>query len=213
MSDLRANYDRLDEMASQLSKIGDRLKAVDDKDDSSADDFGDGVLLAAVRKFVKGWRDGRTEITEGIDGLSANLKKAADAYRKYDEAFKKDGSTPARTPLPTGRNATRPGWSEHDARHRARRARTVHRWWRTERTERAGRSGARRGAWPRRRSRPRWPSARDRARRHHRTRPERSRSARPRPRPAARPTAGSRSDDRSDETHESTDTEPHGPDR
>lgn len=93
MSDLRADLDALDALANRLGGLVGDLERVDGREDFSEEDFGPGVLLGAVRRFAEGWRDGRTEITDGLRDLGKTLTGYVGELRKYEGTFAGGGSS------------------------------------------------------------------------------------------------------------------------
>lgn len=89
MTDLYVDADALKELASQLRGIKEALESA--KDDFNAYDgrLGSKKIEGALDGFVSDWRDGRKKIIEGIDGLLARIKGAAEAYREQEAALSK----------------------------------------------------------------------------------------------------------------------------
>lgn len=110
--DLRVDPDALDKLATDITRIASKLRAVDQKEDFLPEDFGNGVLLSALHKFTSGWKDGRKEIVEDINALSDALKEAAQNYRELDMCFNPDGTNSTNDrpePEPQTETTTTPG--------------------------------------------------------------------------------------------------------
>jgi hypothetical protein len=55
--------------------------------------LGSAVVAEALEDFVTGWRDGRRQIVDSIEGLAAMLAQAAQAYLSTDAAVCPAGSS------------------------------------------------------------------------------------------------------------------------
>ena len=87
MADLYVDVDALTELARQLEAVKAALQHT--KDDVNAYDarLGSDRIEGALDDFVSGWRDGRRQLIEGIDGLRARLQGAVEAYLEQEAAL------------------------------------------------------------------------------------------------------------------------------
>ena len=87
MADLYVDVDALAELARQLEAVKAALEAT--KRDVNAYDarLGSERIEGALDDFVSGWRDGRRQLIEGIDGLATRLQGAIEAYLEQEAAL------------------------------------------------------------------------------------------------------------------------------
>lgn len=114
--DIEVDYVALDQLSTKLKSISTDMRHIDDAADFSPADFGNGVLLDAVRRFSNGWRDGREQLNDGVEKLAETVAGIAVEYERLDKRFREGGTT---TPAPTnGRSlagappvsGVAPGW-------------------------------------------------------------------------------------------------------
>ncbi|WP_129840767.1 hypothetical protein [Streptomyces sp. RFCAC02] len=60
----------LTEFAPQLREVKDYMNRTGDTFDSYNDSFGDDRVVDALDSFVSGWKDGRGDISEQLEGLA-----------------------------------------------------------------------------------------------------------------------------------------------
>ena len=87
MADLYVDVDALAELARQLEAV--KAALADTKDDVNAYDarLGSKGIEDALDDFVSGWRDGRRQLIEGIDGLRTRIEGAITTYREQEAAL------------------------------------------------------------------------------------------------------------------------------
>ncbi len=87
MADLYVDVDALTELARQLSAVKAALQST--KGDVNAYDprLGSERIEDALDDFVFGWRDGRRQLIEGIEGLAARLTGAVETYTEQEAAL------------------------------------------------------------------------------------------------------------------------------
>ena len=87
MADLSVDVDALTELARQLEAVKAALQ--DTKGDVNAYDarLGSDRIADALDDFVSGWRDGRQQLIEGIEGLGTRLAGAVETYREQEAAL------------------------------------------------------------------------------------------------------------------------------
>ena len=87
MADLYVDVDALTELARQLEAVKAALAATKGDVDAYDARLGSDRIEGALDDFVSGWRDGRRQLMEGIDGLRARLAGAIEAYREQEAAL------------------------------------------------------------------------------------------------------------------------------
>ena len=87
MADLYVDLEALTALAAQLEAV--RAALADTKDSVNAYDarLGSKRIEEALDDFVSGWRDGRQQLTEGIEGLRVRLQGAAETYAEQEAAL------------------------------------------------------------------------------------------------------------------------------
>ncbi len=84
MADLQVDLDGLSALASTLQRIGSRLDGARAELRSAGDDLGDEQVVSAVERFESRWRDGRQDIADNGEALSAMLTESVRTYRQAD---------------------------------------------------------------------------------------------------------------------------------
>ena len=87
MADLYVDVDALSELARQLEAVKAALAATNEGVNVYDARLGSARIEGALDDFVSGWRDGRRQLIEGIDGLRARLLGAIEAYREQEAAL------------------------------------------------------------------------------------------------------------------------------
>lgn len=84
MADLVVDLDGLSALAGALGRIGDRLDGARAELRGAADEMGDEQVAEALERFESRWRDGRKDISENAEALTAMLTESAATYRRAD---------------------------------------------------------------------------------------------------------------------------------
>ncbi len=87
MADLYVDVDALAELARQLEAVRAALEHTKDSINAYDARLGSDRIADALDDFVSGWRDGRRQLIEGIDGLRARLTGAVETYREQEAAL------------------------------------------------------------------------------------------------------------------------------
>lgn len=87
MAELYVDVDALGELARQLSSVKAALASTKGDVDAYDARLGSERIEGALDDFVSGWRDGRRQLIEGIDGLAARLAGAVEAYIEQEAAL------------------------------------------------------------------------------------------------------------------------------
>lgn len=84
MADLVVDLDGLSALAGALGRIGDRLDGARSELRGAADEMGDEQVSDALERFESRWRDGRKDIAENAEALTAMLTESVATYRRAD---------------------------------------------------------------------------------------------------------------------------------
>ena len=87
MADLYVDVDALTELARQLKAVRAALEHTKDSVNAYDAHLGSDRIESALDDFVSGWRDGRRQLIEGIDGLRARLRGAIETYLEQEAAL------------------------------------------------------------------------------------------------------------------------------
>lgn len=87
MADLYVDVDALTQLARQLESVKAALTAAKDEVNSYDARLGSARIENALDDFVSGWRDGRKQLIEGIDGLRQRIAGAIETYRQQEAAL------------------------------------------------------------------------------------------------------------------------------
>ena len=87
MADLYVDVDALTELARQLEAVKAALEHTKDSVNAYDARLGSDRIEGAIDDFVSGWRDGRRQLIEGIDGLRARLQGAVETYLEQEAAL------------------------------------------------------------------------------------------------------------------------------
>ena len=87
VADLYVDVDALAQLARQLGAVRAALARAERSLGADRARLGSARIGAALDDFVSGWRDGRRQLIEGIDGLAARVAGAIEAYREQEAAL------------------------------------------------------------------------------------------------------------------------------
>lgn len=84
--DLAVSLAGLSDLAADLESIKDRVKDTGRVNRTLGHgELGPGPAEAALDDFVRGWKDGRTEIEAGLDSVSKMARRVVEELTKRDE--------------------------------------------------------------------------------------------------------------------------------
>jgi hypothetical protein len=83
-ADLNVDLDGLEQFASQVRSVRDRMNGTRSMFDSYREDLGSGHLADALDDFVHNWKDGRKQIDGHLEGLAKTAEHAVAEIRKAD---------------------------------------------------------------------------------------------------------------------------------
>ncbi|MFI0905590.1 hypothetical protein ACH4TE_18910 [Streptomyces sioyaensis] len=87
--DLVLSLTGLDDLATELRSIKKRMDDTGRFDrELGQGEMGDSRALDALQSFVDGWKDGRKEINEGLDGVAKHAREIVDRFTQQDVKLK-----------------------------------------------------------------------------------------------------------------------------
>ena len=85
MSDLKVDYDRLEQSSSELEKIKSCFDDLESSTNDAADEWGDSQISGAMHTFATNWGYHRKKISNKIKDGQEKIEKTLTSFEKADK--------------------------------------------------------------------------------------------------------------------------------